>query len=55
MLDLGVKKNILRCLTDRGCYLKVFPMNSTYEEMKKWDPNGFFLSNGPGDPLSIQK
>ncbi|MAO72398.1 MAG: carbamoyl phosphate synthase small subunit [Flavobacteriales bacterium] len=53
VLDLGVKKNILRCLTDRGCYLKVFPMNSTYEEMKKWDPNGFFLSNGPGDPSAM--
>ena len=53
VLDLGVKKNILRCLTDRGCYLKVFPMHSTYEEMKKWDPNGFFLSNGPGDPSAM--
>ena len=48
------EKNILRCLTDRGCYLKVFPMNSTYEEMKKWDPNGFFLSNGPGDPSACR-
>ena len=53
VLDLGVKKNILRCLTDRGCYLKVFPMHSTYEEMKKWEPNGFFLSNGPGDPSAM--
>ena len=55
VLDLGVKKNILRCLIDRGCYLKVFPMHSTYEEMKEWDPNGFFLSNGPGDPSACQK
>ena len=53
VLDLGVKKNILRCLTDRGCYLKVFPMHSSYEEMKQWDPNGFFLSNGPGDPSAM--
>lgn len=53
VLDLGVKKNILKCLTDRGCYLKVFPMHSTYEEMKQWDPNGFFLSNGPGDPSAM--
>ena len=53
VLDLGVKKNILRCLIDRGCYLKVFPMHSTYEEMKQWDPNGFFLSNGPGDPSAM--
>ena len=37
----------------RGCYLKVFPMNTTYEEMKKWNPDGFFLSNGPGDPAAM--
>ncbi|MGB0882360.1 MAG: glutamine-hydrolyzing carbamoyl-phosphate synthase small subunit, partial [Vicingaceae bacterium] len=50
VLDLGVKKNILRCLADRGCYLKVFPMNTSLEEMKAWNPDGFMLSNGPGDP-----
>ncbi|MGC6428349.1 MAG: glutamine-hydrolyzing carbamoyl-phosphate synthase small subunit [Flavobacteriales bacterium] len=50
VLDLGVKKNILRCLADRGCYLKVFPWNTSYEDMKAWNPDGFFLSNGPGDP-----
>jgi carbamoyl-phosphate synthase small subunit len=53
VLDLGVKRNILRCLIDRGCYLKVFPMKTSYEEMKKWNPDGFFLSNGPGDPAAM--
>ena len=53
VLDLGVKRNILKCLTDRGCYLKVFPMNTKYEEMKNWRPDGFFLSNGPGDPAAM--
>jgi carbamoyl-phosphate synthase small subunit len=53
VLDLGVKRNILRCLTDRGCYLKVFPMKTSYEEIKKWNPDGFFLSNGPGDPAAM--
>ena len=53
VLDLGVKKNILRCLAERGCYLKVFPMKTSYEEMKQWEPNGFFLSNGPGDPSAM--
>ena len=50
VLDLGVKRNILKCLTDRGCFLKVFPMHTSYEKMNDWNPNGFFLSNGPGDP-----
>jgi len=53
VLDLGIKRNILKCMTDRGCYLKVFPMHTTYEEMKEWDPDGFFLSNGPGDPSAM--
>ena len=53
VLDLGVKRNILKCMTDRGFYLKVFPMDTTYEEMKKWNPDGFFLSNGPGDPAAM--
>ena len=55
VLDLGVKRNILRCMVDRGCYLKVFPMNTRYEEMRKWNPDGFFLSNGPGDPAAMPK
>ena len=50
VLDLGVKKNILRCLAERGCYLKVFPMDTSFEEMRSWNPDGFMLSNGPGDP-----
>jgi carbamoyl-phosphate synthase small subunit len=50
VLDLGVKKNILRCLAERGCYLKVFPMDASLEDMMAWNPDGFMLSNGPGDP-----
>ena len=53
VLDLGVKSNILKCLSDRDCYLKVFPMNTTYENMNEWNPDGFFLSNGPGDPSAM--
>ncbi|MGB0805972.1 MAG: glutamine-hydrolyzing carbamoyl-phosphate synthase small subunit [Salibacteraceae bacterium] len=53
VMDFGVKTNILRCLVDRGCYLKVFPYNTSYEEMKKWNPDGFMLSNGPGDPSAL--
>lgn len=52
--DFGVKKNILRSLVERGCYLQVFPMNTTFEEMMQWNPDGFMISNGPGDP-SVMK
>ena len=53
VLDLGIKRNILTCLSDRDCYLKVFPIHTSYEEMKAWNPDGFFLSNGPGDPSAM--
>jgi carbamoyl-phosphate synthase small subunit len=49
-LDLGIKNNILRNLAARGCYVKVFPAKTPYKEMAAWKPNGFFISNGPGDP-----
>lgn len=50
VLDVGVKRNILRNLTQRGCHLKVFPAKTSAEEILKWNPDGFFISNGPGDP-----
>ena len=49
-LDLGIKRNILRNLAKRDAYIKVFPYNTPLSEMKAWEPNGYFLSNGPGDP-----
>ncbi len=52
ILDLGVKRNILQCFTSRNCYLKVFPAKTSFEEMKAWNPDGYFLSNGPGDPAA---
>jgi carbamoyl-phosphate synthase small subunit len=52
--DYGVKTNILRSLADRGCYLQVFPMKTSFEEMMKWSPDGFMITNGPGDP-SVMK
>ena len=55
VIDLGVKKNILRSLSDRGCFLKVFPMHTSMEDMLVWNPDGFFLSNGPGDPSAMPK
>ncbi len=49
-LDYGIKQNILRCMSERGCYVKVFPAKTSLEELKAFDPHGYFLSNGPGDP-----
>ncbi len=49
-LDIGIKKNILRNLANRGAYIKVFPYNTSFKEMSEWGPDGYFLSNGPGDP-----
>ncbi len=49
-LDIGIKKNILRNLAKRDCYIKVFPYNSTFSDMQSFAPDGYFLSNGPGDP-----
>jgi carbamoyl-phosphate synthase small subunit len=52
-LDLGVKKNILRCLNERDCLVQVFPMGTKASEMLKWKPDGIFISNGPGDPAAM--
>ncbi|NAY92953.1 glutamine-hydrolyzing carbamoyl-phosphate synthase small subunit [Muricauda sp. JGD-17] len=52
-LDIGIKKNILRNLAKRGAYIKVFPYNTSFEEMKEWNPDGYFISNGPGDPQPL--
>lgn len=50
VLDLGIKKSILTNLTARACYCKVFPAKTTFKEMSAWNPTGYFISNGPGDP-----
>lgn len=53
-LDLGIKQNILRNMAARDMYIKVFPYNSTFEEMSAFNPDGYFLSNGPGDPEPLK-
>ena len=50
VLDFGVKKNILRSLADRNCFLKVFPLKSSLQDILAFSPDGIMLSNGPGDP-----
>lgn len=54
VMDYGTKKNIIRCLNDRGAYCKVFPMATSAEEVLAWKPDGIMLSNGPGDPAAMQ-
>lgn len=49
-LDLGIKENILRNFAKRDCYIKVFPFDATYSDLAEFNPDGYFLSNGPGDP-----
>jgi carbamoyl-phosphate synthase small subunit len=53
LLDIGVKRNIINCLVERGCFVKVFPMSSSLDEMLAFEPDGFMLSNGPGDPSAM--
>ena len=50
VLDYGIKRNILNCLVERGAYVKVFNAKTPFEELQKFNPDGFFISNGPGDP-----
>ena len=49
-IDIGIKKNILRNLVKRGAYIKVFPFNASFENLASFNPDGYFISNGPGDP-----
>ena len=53
VIDFGIKKNILRLLSDLGCSLCVFPADVTKEEIVSKKPDGIFLSNGPGDPAAV--
>ena len=53
VMDFGTKRNILKNFTSRGVFLKVFPATTSYEELQKWNPDGYFLSNGPGDPSTM--
>lgn len=53
VLDFGTKKNIVQCMVDRGAFVKVFPAKTTLQELKQFNPNGYFISNGPGDPAAM--
>jgi carbamoyl-phosphate synthase small subunit len=53
VMDYGVKKNILQCMVERGAYVKVFPARTPLAEVKQFQPHGYFISNGPGDPAPM--
>ncbi|MHB1922828.1 MAG: glutamine-hydrolyzing carbamoyl-phosphate synthase small subunit [Chitinophagaceae bacterium] len=53
VLDLGVKRNILQCLVDHGTSLRVFPAKTSFRECEDFQPHGYFISNGPGDPSAM--
>jgi len=53
VMDYGIKRNILHCMTERGAFVKVFPAKTAVAEVKAFKPNGYFISNGPGDPAAM--
>jgi carbamoyl-phosphate synthase small subunit len=53
VLDVGIKTSILKNLAARDCYCQVFPAKTDFKEMEKWEPHGYFISNGPGDPATM--
>ena len=53
VIDYGIKYNILRLLEEYGCNLTVFPATTSASEILKFNPDGIFLSNGPGDPAAV--
>jgi carbamoyl-phosphate synthase small subunit len=53
VLDYGIKKNILNCLAERGAYVKVHNAKTSFQELQAFNPDGYFISNGPGDPAPM--
>ena len=54
-IDYGAKLNILRCLNEVGCDVQIVPANASFDDILKYQPDGVFLSNGPGDPAETGK
>jgi carbamoyl-phosphate synthase small subunit len=54
-IDIGIKKNILRNLARRDAYIKVFPYDASFKALEAWEPDGYFISNGPGDPEPLEE
>ncbi len=53
VLDFGVKQHILQCLVSRGAHVRVHPAKTSFQRLKEFNPGGYFISNGPGDPSAM--
>lgn len=53
VLDFGVKQHILECLVSRGAHVRVHPAKTSFSRLKEFNPTGYFISNGPGDPAAM--
>jgi carbamoyl-phosphate synthase small subunit len=53
VVDYGIKQHILQCLVSRGVHVKVFPAKTPIAKLKQFNPDGYFISNGPGDPAAM--
>jgi carbamoyl-phosphate synthase small subunit len=53
VLDYGIKQHILQCMIDRGAFVKVFPARTPLSVIRQFNPGGYFISNGPGDPAAM--
>ena len=53
VLDFGVKQHILECLVSRGAHVRVYPAKTPLSKLKEFNPSGYFISNGPGDPSAM--
>lgn len=53
VLDFGVKQHILQCLVSRGAHIRVHPAKTTLDRLNAFNPTGYFISNGPGDPAAM--
>jgi len=53
VMDYGVKQHILECMVSRGAFVKVFPAKTKMSEINSFNPSGYFISNGPGDPAAM--
>lgn len=54
VMDYGTKNHIIECMVERGAYVKVFPAKTPLKDLLEFDPKGFFISNGPGDPAAMK-